>query len=936
MDQSTIPFKVATANLNQTVVNFTRNVPLIKAAIDKAAQDGADFLSLQELGLTGYTADDYFLWIRSEEQQQEILEMVKHIAEYAAEKNPNLIVSLGFPLWYADKSQPVKINVGSDEKPVMVPNPVYNIKNRPFNAQGFLQGGTLHGVSLKSIQPDGAAEYEPRQFTSWSDYLPVQEFDLPFFGKVPAGNVVMQVRGKDGKAVNLYHEICAEGWPGILDNGQVNEKEAAEGRFLSQVADKHDLSLVINPSASKPEPYLDKVSLRSTLAKLGSTVSKGAAYIYTNCLGLEAAPAAFEGGSIFVENGEVTHQSRRYSMADVEYASSVMALKAVDPSKAADATIEGFDFKAHALGAKVGGADPFENKKGFDREAEESVRNIALWMRDYLKKTGLQGFVISLSGGADSAFGAVMISQAIDLNIKQLEEVSASKEEAVARFINQFQSLSYREEALAKIEREGADAAIDFIKHNMLTCIYLPSDNSGVTTRDAAQCLIEGGTYATVEKDGQHVTMVCNEQFGDTIKDGVLHKIEKDGSEHSYTIIGEPVIAKGIGGKFEIINVQATVDSLIEAFVGMVHKDLLGKTVTYGGKSMSLYERVKQEIREYVVNERQEFSPAVLMELKHPERALAWPDAANPRVKDSENDITLQNIQARARLPYPWMVGNQEHKIACVTSNWSEAVAGYWTFGGDGHMGAINPCGGVPKSKLRHMLHHLETKGLEGMEPVTALNPVNVQAPTAELRPAAEGQTDEEDLMPYKMLDAIGEAIFFEKKSPLEAYESLKTAKDPDNETGLLFGTRENPAELDAKYLVQCIDKACKMWHRSQFKRVAAVVAPFMGQNVDPHTSIRTTILSDGFQTSLAQLKLRYVEDTLGKEWFAEHTGKTLSEWNLRARINEQTRDAITWSAPDALADKLAAAKEELWSKRLDETNIASIHVGAGVGSKAA
>ena len=93
----TISFKVASANLNQTVMNFTRNVPNILAAIDKAVEDKADILCLQELGLTGYTGDDYYKWIRTNEQQKDILDVVQYVADYAHEKNPNLIVSLGFP-----------------------------------------------------------------------------------------------------------------------------------------------------------------------------------------------------------------------------------------------------------------------------------------------------------------------------------------------------------------------------------------------------------------------------------------------------------------------------------------------------------------------------------------------------------------------------------------------------------------------------------------------------------------------------------------------------------------------------------------------------------------------------------------------------------------------------------------------------------------------
>ena len=41
------------------------------------------------------------------------------------------------------------------------------------------------------------------------------------------------------------------------------------------------------------------------------------------------------------------------------------------------------------------------------------------------------------------------------------------------------------------------------------------------------------------------------------------------------------------------------------------------------------------------------------------------------------------------------------------------------------------------------------------MKPIPALHAINVQAPTAELRPQGSEQTDEGDLMPYLVLDAI-------------------------------------------------------------------------------------------------------------------------------------------------------------------------------------
>lgn len=957
-----VKLKVASANINQTIANFTQNVPRIKAAIRQAAKDGAHILTLQELGLTGYTGDDYFKWIRSDKQQKEILQIVKDIADFAKQEDPNLVVSLGFPLFYSgkDEGQPVKIPVKSTingvETTGYVPNPLYNINNRPFNAQAFIQNGKIHGISLKSIQPDGAAEYEPRQFTSWADYLPVQQINLPEFGNVKVGNIVLQLKGKDGVAANLYHEICAEGWPGIGDNATidaqgvihgVNMKEATEGRHLNRIKDQHDISLVINPSASKPEPYLNKPDLRTILARLGSDLCKGAGYIYTNCLGLEAAPTAFEGGSIYVENGKVTHRSRRYSMADVEYSSHVMTVPAATKGTP-DVAINNFNFAMKKGEQSLGRPDAFESiTDSFDRRAEETMRNTALWIRDYLKKTGLQGFIISLSGGADSAFGAVMVSQAIDLNIKQFEEIYGSRAEAVKHFINQFPHLKYKDEVLKAVDAQGPEAAIDVIKKNMLTCIYLPSDNSGVTTQDAAHCLVDGGEIAKVEytnKTGQTVrtTVYIDKERGDSLSpdNSTLHKKQMDGSVIDYTIVdGAKGIShvKGIGGKFEVVNVQASVDSFIEAFAGVVHKDHLGKVVPdplHSGKQIGLLDLVKREFNEYAFGMLNPDGTRQRTATGEPIYRTAFSKVIDDEVNmhgtdrrlsfgNQQDDITLQNIQARARQPYPWMFANKEHKIACVTSNWSEAVAGYWTFGGDGHMGAINLCGGVPKSHLKKMLKYLQDGGLKGLDPVRALEPVNVQIPTAELRPVE--QSDEDDMMPYKMLDAIGESIFFHKQTPQEAYEHLLKAPDPDDATKLMFGKRDNAQEPDKAYLINCIEKACRMWHRSQFKRVGSVVTPFLGQNVDPHTSVRTTILGDGFETSIAQLRLDYLQDKLGSDFQAK-TGFSIDELRQQATLSSALRSDINKAplteklpnGPVVPSDKLETSLAE-FAKKLND-----------------
>ena len=705
--------------------------------------------------------------------------------------------------------------MGTEENPVLVDNPLYNIGNKPFNSQAILANGEIVAISAKSIQPDGPAEYEPRQFQSWPDYLGSTEITLATGDTVPFGKVFVEAKGKDGAAVTIYHEICAEAWPGIDDYGQVNQKEQEQGRYLNRLVKDNDISLVINPSASKPEPHFEKSKTRAVLCETGSELCNGG-YVYTNCMGLEAAPVAFEGGSIFAEKGEIIHKSARYQFAEVSYSSAVMELPIPEKGHA-HATFE-HQFQTHEKGVTTGAAEDLEDLPA--RRMEETVRNTAIWLRDYLQKSGAQGFFVSLSGGADSAFGAVMLSQMVDLNIHELEAIHGNKKDAVDAFVNQFPSLKYHDEILAINASDGPETAIKSFKAQFFTCAYMGTDNSSEETLNAARTLIEGSTLP----DGRKV--------------------------------------EGIGGTFHQINVQDIVDSYMEAFAGIVRKDV----------PPELRNQLREEIKEYVKGTRTELSDEVQAQING--ELLSW--------ANKEDDITLQNIQARARLPVAWLFGNNENKIACVTSNWSEAVAGYWTFGGDGHMGSINLCGGVPKTLLRETLAWLENEGIEGLNKVESLHLINNQKPSAELRQLQNGkiaQYDEDDMMPYTNLDLIAEKMIIGKKSPPQVFQELKNDE--------IFGGKEE--------LVNKIDKVCRMWHGSQFKRYASVVTPFLGENVDPHGSQRTTIIGDGFETGRAHLKLEYLLDKAGgdKEAFRETYGNTLDKLKLHSKISKPVRDII-------------------------------------------
>ncbi|WP_291782176.1 nitrilase-related carbon-nitrogen hydrolase, partial [Cecembia sp.] len=53
--------QISCATVNQTPLDWTGNLSRILACIDEAKKNGADFLCLPELCITGYGSEDLFL-----------------------------------------------------------------------------------------------------------------------------------------------------------------------------------------------------------------------------------------------------------------------------------------------------------------------------------------------------------------------------------------------------------------------------------------------------------------------------------------------------------------------------------------------------------------------------------------------------------------------------------------------------------------------------------------------------------------------------------------------------------------------------------------------------------------------------------------------------------------------------------------------------------
>lgn len=142
-----------------------------------------------------------------------------------------------------------------------------------------------------------------------------------------------------------------------------------------------------------------------------------------------------------------------------------------------------------------------------------------------------------------------------------------------------------------------------------------------------------------------------------------------------------------------------------------------------------------------------------------------------------KHDISLQNIQARVRSPFIWFIANTNNFLLLATSNRSELSVGYSTMDGDSS-GSISPIAGLDKIFIQKLLKYLsEHHNYHILDLVLNLKP------SAELQPLKYNQTDEEDLMPYRLLSKIEYLAVKKRLGPKEIINQIKGEKEEIKES---------------------------------------------------------------------------------------------------------------------------------------------------------
>lgn len=818
-----IKLRVTQASLNQTAFDWPRNMANIFAAIDEAVAQGSDVLALEELTLTGYDAGDDF----QKTDNVLIVQLLQEIAAYAAQKNPNLVISVGHPFHLSDKAVPA----GIERRKHML----FNRGNLPFNVQSFISQDRIVGMTAKSYLFNYERGYEKRYFQEWSVKeandiggkdgsifisLPGQDSTVPF------GRPIIRLRQADAW-INLAHIICEEKWvasryddPSGTDDGY--EADGVAPALARQVG-KAGLLLLI-PDASPPAPH--KMAKHEHLAVLASQYAD--AVIDTDGLGSSGSGFAQYGFRVVAQDSKIVSRGQRLHFGRVATTTTDLRLATADPRMQHNThAVVTHDFHASKPELITSSSPQWESKPE-TRLIEETVRMTCLWLFDYMRKTKSQGIMQALSGGADSGFNATMVAVMVRLAMRDL---------GVSGFCHEMSHLRYTDQIKAAFATGGTEAAVQTCLSHMLTCVYMGTDNSSAQTLAAARLLSEGGSV-----DGQAVTGIGGVFQTRTIQDLV----------NLYALV---------------YAVEDTTKLAPDRKIALLH-DIAGYLHQRPG-SVSMADLYQQ---------------AAALRRRYPEITGVLISAADPR-----HAIAYENLQAAVRQALIMRQANIENKMAVANPNLDEARNAYATFGGDLHSGTINLNGHLSKEEEYAIMQHLHDHGLEGVPAVKALGPMlkGKLEPTAELQPkSADGKVVQSDVTAlqrdFAQMKRISELMLHERTGPHRQRRLNPSEVFQACQQEICF------KGVDDTRLYNMVRFSYLRWGVAQHKIHASPLAPTFGSNVDHQVSLRTPNLSGQDRAELTQLGIKLLFARARREnTAAEWSAAAEKQWVRRALLDE-------------------------------------------------
>lgn len=695
---------VATCNLNQWALDFDKNLERIARSILLAKEKGATFRTGPELEICGYGCEDHFLeldtFLHSEQSLAKLL---------SSNVTDNILCEIGCPIMYNGVR--------------------YNCRVWCLNRKILL-------IRPKMFLADDGNYRERRFFTSWKRHDGLQEFMLSDLLALVTGQLTVPIGFGviATRETKIASEVCEELWTPNPPHIEL---------FSSGV------EIISNGSGSHHQ--LRKLNSRLTLIESAGRKC-GGVYIYSNHRGCDGGRLYFDGSSLVSVNGDIVAQATQFSLIDVEVVTAVVDLNEVRSYRSAVNSLQeqfsqlnpvtvpvvdarffslvSSDVRSKFLPATVplkkiptradGTLMPVEKPTEYVRihiPEEECALGPACWLWDYLRRSGAGGFLLPLSGGADSASVATIVYVMCTLVVDACKNGDIYTRAQVKKDVRR----------LLQIDGGYSREQEDLQDFNTLVGL-LPAESYLAITAGPSSVDSQGRAVISTALVTDEFQVPSPEELCKAVLNTV-YMGTKNSSVATLTRARE--LSASIGAYHNSFVFDGIVNSVLLVF----------DTMTNGRRPRFLSE--------------------------------GGTNAEDLALQNIQARIRMVMAYLCAQL-FPWVRDRTGFLLVLGSANVDESLRGYMTKY-DCSSADINPIGGICKGDLKKMMLWAARK-----YSIDALERIVHAVPTAELRPIEEGeendytQTDEEDMgMTYEELGVFGVLRKIHRCGPVSMFMKL-------------------------------------------------------------------------------------------------------------------------------------------------------------------
>jgi NAD+ synthase (glutamine-hydrolysing) len=363
---------LSTVSINSIALDFEGNFALHKEVLESKETEKSKIILFPELSLSGYGCEDgfYFPWVWDA--------CIKSLGKLLPLTKDRLVV-VGLPLF---------------QSPYL------------YNTCAIISNGKIRGLVAKRNLANTGIHYEKRWFTEWSQNQEPIRINSIFPESFTEADIYLGDTIFDWDGCKIALEICEDSWVVHRPSHEYSELGA---------------SVILCPGAS--HFAFGKYETRSRIFQESSR-TQGNVFAFANLIGNESGRAIFDGGNLIFQSGKIIGIGKILPLTDICISTATFNIQSIANDRAKfyrRSTAKQFSKKMISIPSS-----PFQNEivsSPIQRLPNENnfqsfSSALILGLFDYLRKSGMKGYTLSLSGGADSSALAILVA-AMESEVKK-------------------------------------------------------------------------------------------------------------------------------------------------------------------------------------------------------------------------------------------------------------------------------------------------------------------------------------------------------------------------------------------------------------------------------------------------------------------------------------------------------------------------------------